>query len=185
MGSRRFAFLVGLLGIPGLDLLALDDLTTAAGGNPSRGETGVPTLYRPIRMLVILTLLSAVPAPGRAQEEPDSLFQNQPAIPEVALEEVALQWLDLLREEAFDSAAAQVAPAARRQLGGDQLAEMWMGLLGRFGELGEMKPLKKMRRGSFVIVAVLGSFERSDRTLQVSFDAQRRVAGFVVVAARR
>lgn len=84
-----------------------------------------------------------------------------------------------------DSAWAQVAPAASRQFSGDQLAEMWMGLLGRFGELGEMEPLERSRRGSFDVVAVLGSFEHSERTLRVSFDALGRVAGFVVVAARR
>ncbi len=131
-------------------------------------------------MFFLLAALTCVPGSAWAQDAPDSVSQDHPA-----LEEVALQWLELLREEAFDSAAAQVAPAARRQFSGDQLAEMWMGLLGRFGELGEMQPLESTSRGSFEVVQVLGTFERSDRTLQVSFDAQGRVAGFVVVRARQ
>lgn len=137
-------------------------------------------MRRTIVMFFLLAALTSVPGSAWAQDAPDSVLQDHPA-----LEEVALQWLELLREESFDSAAAQVAPPARRQFSGDQLAEMWMGLLGRFGELGEMEPLERSRRGSFDVVAVLGSFEHSERTLRVSFDALGRVAGFVVVAARR
>lgn len=138
----------------------------------------------PILMLCLLAVFSSVPVSAQAQEVRDSVPQGQSAIEDPALEEVALQWLALLREEAFDSAAAQVAPAARRQFSGDQLAEMWIGLLGRFGELGEMEPGERTQSGSFAVLRIVGSFERAERTLQVSFDAQGRVAGFVVTARR-
>lgn len=98
-------------------------------------------------MFFLFGALTCVPGSAWAQDAPDSVSQDHPALAEVALQ--------------------------------------WLGLLGRFGELGEMAPLERSRRGSFDVVAVLGTFERSERTLQVSFDGQGRVAGFVVVAARR
>lgn len=132
-------------------------------------------MRRPILILPAVAVLLLVPSSMRAQTDPDSVSAAQPA-----LEEAALNWIDLLRAEAFDSAATYVAPAARRQFGGDQLAELWMGILGRFGELGELEPLESTTRGSFEVVQVRGSFERSNRALQISFDARGRVAGFVV-----
>ncbi|RMH14510.1 MAG: DUF3887 domain-containing protein [Gemmatimonadetes bacterium] len=100
-----------------------------------------------------------------------------------SLEERAVAWMNLLRDEEFDRAAAQVSPAARAQMSGDQLAQLWPMILERHGELGDLEPVGRLTQGAFEIVQLQAHFDRGLRIVRVAFDADGLVAGFFVLDA--
>lgn len=119
--------------------------------------------------MAFLGLAAALPCrPVAAQQDKD-------------LESVAMEWLDLLKAEQFDSAAARVATIMQDNMGGPQLAMIWPQILEKFGDLEKTAPINRIQQGDYTVVQLLGTFAKGPHTIRVAFDNDGFVTGFFVL----
>jgi Protein of unknown function (DUF3887) len=117
------------------------------------------------------TAALGLPAAITAQEKP-------------TLETKAVAWMELMRTEKFDSAAAALSPLAREQgLGTEQLKSFWPQIVERYGALKKVTPSNRLQQNGLEVVQLLGFFEKGTQNVRVSFDGEGRVAGFFIVGA--
>lgn len=98
-----------------------------------------------------------------------------------SLEEVATEWIALLKAGKFEGAAARVAPVARSSMGSEQLALIWPQIVERFGELEKTAPINRLEQNGYTVIQLLGTFAKGPQTVRIAFDKDGLVAGFFVV----
>lgn len=117
-------------------------------------------------LAVLFLAVAGSPAGLRAQT-PDS----------TALNKAAIEWVNLLNDAHFDSAAARVDPAAAAQLGAGKLEEIWTSVGGQLGALQSLDPGSVLESQGYHVVDLVGTFANGVVTVRVTLDAESRVSG--------
>jgi len=94
-----------------------------------------------------------------------------------ALNNAAIEWVTLLRDQHFDSAAARVDPAAAAQLGAAQLEGIWRSVDGQLGQMESLAEGPVTEARGYHVVDLKGTFAKGAVTVRVTFDAHTRVSG--------
>jgi pimeloyl-ACP methyl ester carboxylesterase len=137
--------------------------------NVSRGGVDRVVSLMDIFRFLLVTLTGAVvlaPAGTEAQ-----------TVDSTALNNAAMEWVTLLRDQHFDSAAARVDPAAAAQLGATQLEGIWHSVGAQLGPMESLAEGPVTEARGYHVVDLKGTFANGTFTVRVTFDAHTRVSG--------
>ncbi len=107
-----------------------------------------------------------------------------PAIADPAQAERAIRFLDLLDAGRYDEALAMATPRMQEGLGGGKLAETWEALPKQLGERKARSAVRGESVDGKPIIAATLTFPMLPLDARISFDAERRIAGFWIVPAK-
>lgn len=95
-------------------------------------------------------------------------------------EVAALEWIGLLREERFDSAAVLVEAELRRELDGPRLDTLWSQVVTGLGQVEQVTPAGTRSRGGMTTVDLRARFPGRVVLLQVLMSPRREILGFTL-----
>jgi pimeloyl-ACP methyl ester carboxylesterase len=137
--------------------------------NVSRGG-----VHRVVSLMDIFRFL-LVPLTGAVMLAPAGTEAQ--TVDSTALNNAAIEWVTLLRDQHFDSAAARVDPAAAAQLGAEQLAGIWRSVGTQLGPMESLVEGPVTEARGYHVVDLRGTFANGTFTVRVTFDAHTRVSG--------
>ena len=120
--------------------------------------------------LAALLALAPMSSPASAQDSPED-----------ALNQAAIEWVGLLRDQHFDSAAAKVAPPAQSQMDAAQLEAIWGQLGAQLGAMESLTAGTVSEQQGYQVVDLSGVFANGTFTVRVVLDDEHRVGGFFIV----
>ncbi|MBN8482930.1 MAG: alpha/beta fold hydrolase, partial [Xanthomonadales bacterium] len=107
-----------------------------------------------------------------------------PAVADPAQAELAARFLDLLDARRYDEALAMATPRVQEGLAGGKLAEIWETLPKQLGERKARSAVRGESVNGKPIIAATLSFAMLPLDARITFDSERRIAGFWIVPAK-
>lgn len=97
--------------------------------------------------------------------------------PTVSLEEMATTWVNLLVEAKFDQAVESFDKTMAEQMPAAKLRETWRALIAEVGEFKGIAGTRTSKHDVYDLVFVTCNFENATLDIQLTYDADRKVAG--------
>jgi hypothetical protein len=95
----------------------------------------------------------------------------------MSLEQTATEWVNLLIAGEFDQAVKSFDNTVSAQITAAKLKDIWNSLIAQFGAFKDIKGTKTSPYGAYNIVFVTCNFDKAALDIQLSFDAEKKVAG--------
>jgi uncharacterized protein len=95
----------------------------------------------------------------------------------VSLEQMATEWVNLLVAGKFDLAVESFDKTVSAQITAANLKDIWNSIIVQFGALKNIKGTRTATFGGYNIVFVTCDFNKAALDIQLSFDAEKKIAG--------
>lgn len=95
----------------------------------------------------------------------------------MSLEQTATDWINLLVAGKFDEAVESFDSTMTQMMPADKLQAAWNSIIAQFGVFKDIKGTKTSPYGAYNIVFVTCNFDKAALDIQLSFDAEKKIAG--------
>lgn len=114
------------------------------------------------------------------QSENQGDTKNTPSAtpPDAAsLEKIATDWVYQVVAGGFEQAAKSFDAAVSKQFNAAKLMEVWSAVIAQVGMFKNIKGTKTNPYGAYTLVFVTCNFDKAALDVQLSFDAEKKIAG--------